>query len=113
MYEKVQADAQPGIEATIRDRFWGSAAATPEQVFATLNRLNGHHLRKLEPRAKIPSERLIGEILSGVQAFPARLSLPEQGRFALGYWHQRAALFAPRSAATPTAAPPPEADAAA
>lgn len=103
VYEKAQADAQPGIEATIRDRFWGGAAATPQLVFATLNRLNGHHLRKLEPRARIPAERLIGEILGGVHGFPARLPLPEQGRFALGYWHQRAALFAPRAA---TAAPP-------
>ena len=102
VFEKAQEEAQPGIDATVRDRFWGSAAATPQLVFPVLSRLNGHHLRKLDQPARIRLERLSGEIMGGVRDFPARLSLAEQGRFALGYWHQRTALFTRRE---PTAIP--------
>ena len=104
VYEKAQEDAQPGIDATVRDRFWSSAAATPALVVGVLSRLNGHHLRKLEPRQRIPHERLIGEIMSGLRDFPVRLTLPEQGRFALGYWHQRTALFTRRADPAPAIA---------
>ena len=98
VYELVQADSQQGINATIRDRFWSSAAATPNLVFGTLSRLNGHHLRKLDERQRRRAERVIGDIIAGVpaSAFPSRLSLPEQGAFAVGYWHQRADWFKPR-----------------
>lgn len=102
VFEKAQEDAQPGIDATVRDRFWASAAATPAMVFAVLSRLNGHHLRKLETPGRIRFERLIGEIMSGLQDLPARLSLQEQGRFALGYWHQRTALFTRRESVAPS-----------
>jgi len=103
VFEKAQEDAQEGINVTVRDRFWASAAATPSMVFGVLSRLNGHHLRKLETPGRIRFERLIGEIMSGIQNFPFRLSLPEQGRFALGYWHQRTALFTRRDSAAPSA----------
>lgn len=102
VFEKAQEDAQEGINVTVRDRFWASAAATPAMVFGVLSRLNGHHLRKLEAPGRIRFERLIGEIMSGIQDFPSRLSLPEQGRFALGYWHQRTALFTRRDSAAPS-----------
>jgi CRISPR-associated protein Csd1 len=102
VFEKAQEDAQEGINVTVRDRFWASAAATPSMVFGVLSRLNGHHLRKLETPGRIRFERLIGEIMSGIQDFPSRLSLPEQGRFALGYWHQRTALFTRRDSAAPS-----------
>jgi len=102
VFEKAQEEAQPGIDATVRDRFWASAGATPQLVFPVLSRLNGHHLRKLDPPARRRLERLIGEIMGDVRDFPARLSLAEQGRFALGYWHQRTSLFTRRE---PTATP--------
>lgn len=93
--EKIQEEANPGINATIRDRFYGSASATPVAAFAHLMKLKNHHLGKLENRGRaVNLERLIGEIMDGLQDFPAHLSLPDQGRFAVGYYHQRQAFFA-------------------
>ncbi len=92
--EKIQEEASPGINATIRDRFYGSASATPVAAFPHLMKLKNHHLGKLEHRGRaINLERMIGEIMDSLSDFPAHLSLPDQGRFAVGYYHQRQALF--------------------
>jgi len=92
--EKIQEEANPGINATIRERFYGAASSTPVTVFSNLMKLKNHHLAKLEnPGRKINLERLIGEILDGISEFPSHLSLADQGRFAIGYYHQRQALF--------------------
>ncbi|MGI6120200.1 MAG: type I-C CRISPR-associated protein Cas8c/Csd1, partial [Desulfosporosinus sp.] len=62
--EKIQEEANPGINATIRERFYGSACATPVTVFANLLRLKNHHLAKLENKGKVVNfERLLGEIM--------------------------------------------------
>jgi len=88
--EKAQEEANPGVNATIRDRFYGSASSTPVSVFPNLMRLKNHHLAKLENRGRaVNLERLIGEIVAGIADFPAHLALPDQGRFAVGYYHQR------------------------
>lgn len=93
--EKIQEEASPGINATIRDRFYGSASATPVTSFPHLMKLKNHHLAKLENRGRaVNFERLIGEIMDGLMDFPAHLSLPDQGRFAVGYYHQRQSFFA-------------------
>ncbi len=90
--EKIQEEANPGINATIRDRFYGAASGTPVTVFGNLMRLKNHHLAKLaSPGRRIYFEKLLGGILDGVEAktaFPAHLSLDDQGRFAVGYYHQ-------------------------
>lgn len=87
--EKVQTEANPGINATIRDRFYGAASGTPVAVFSNLMRLKNHHLAKLESKGRrIYFEKLIAEIMDSVSDFPAHLSLPDQGRFAIGYYHQ-------------------------
>lgn len=92
--EKIQEEANPRINATIRDRFYGAASATPVAAFPHLMKLKNHHLAKLENRGRaINFERLIGEIMDGLVDFPAHLSLPDQGRFAVGYYHQRQAFF--------------------
>ena len=92
--EKIQEEASPGINATIRDRFYGSASAIPVAAFPHLMKLKNHHLSKLENRGRaINLERMIGEIVDSVSDFPTHLSLPDQGRFAVGYYHQRQALF--------------------
>ena len=92
--EKIQEEANPRINATIRERFYGAASSTPVTVFSNLMKLKNHHLAKLEnPGRKINLERLIGEILDGISEFPSHLSLGDQGRFAIGYYHQRQALF--------------------
>lgn len=87
--EKVQTEASPGINATIRERFYGAASVTPVAVFSNLMRLKNHHLAKLESKGRrIYFEKLIAEIMDSVSDFPAHLSLPDQGRFAIGYYHQ-------------------------
>ena len=96
--EKVQIESAGGegkINATIRDRFYGSASSTPVTVFARLMRLKNHHLAKLE-NYKSFYEKLIGEIVDKISpnnAYPAHLSLDDQGRFAVGYYHQRQDFF--------------------
>lgn len=92
--EKIQEEANPGINATIRERFYGAASSTPVTVFSNLMKLKNHHLAKLEnPGRKVNLERLISEIMDGVSDFPSHLNLADQGRFAIGYYHQRQALF--------------------
>lgn len=91
--ERIQELAQPGINATIRDRYYGAASTTPVAVFTTLLRLKNAHLKKLTDGFAGYFEKLIGEVLAPLDAFPRQLTLPEQGQFALGYYHQRQAFF--------------------
>lgn len=92
--EKIQEEANPGINATIRERFYGAACATPVTAFTNLLRLKNHHLAKLENKGRVVNfERLLGEIMSHLTDFPAHLDLHEQGRFAIGYYHQRQSFF--------------------
>ena len=91
--EKIQEEASPGLNATIRDRYYSAASSTPVAVFTTLLRLKNHHLGKLSKGRAVQMERLIGEIMGELNNFPRILALPDQGRFALGYYHQRQAFF--------------------
>ncbi|MBP8134639.1 MAG: type I-C CRISPR-associated protein Cas8c/Csd1, partial [Zoogloea sp.] len=91
--EKIQEEASPGLNATIRDRYYGAASSTPVAVFTTLLRLKNAHLKKLSLNRSVWFEKLLGEVLSAVTDFPAHLTLADQGRFALGYYHQRQAFF--------------------
>jgi len=90
--EKIQEEAV-NPSATIRDRFYGAASSTPVTVFSNLMKLKNHHLAKLEEGRKRYFEKLIGQIMSDINDFPAHLSLADQGRFAIGYYHQRQAFF--------------------
>ena len=99
--EKIQQEANPGINATIRDRFYAAASSTPQTVFGNLMRLKNHHLAKLENSGRrVYFERLIGEIISGFQEFPAHLALDDQGRFAIGYYHQQQDFFVKKTETT-------------
>ncbi|MBS3938932.1 MAG: type I-C CRISPR-associated protein Cas8c/Csd1 [Peptococcaceae bacterium] len=92
--EKIQEEANPGINATIRERYYGAASTTPVTVFSRLLQLKNHHLAKLSNRGRVVNfERLLGEIMIHVTDFPSHLDLNEQGRFAIGYYHQRQAFF--------------------
>ncbi|PIE62863.1 MAG: type I-C CRISPR-associated protein Cas8c/Csd1 [Desulfobacter postgatei] len=87
--EKVQYRAL-AIE-TIRERYYGAFSSTPVTVFPQLMKLKNHHLDKLTS-GKHFFENLIGEIVDGLDGsgtVPRQLSLEEQGRFAIGYYHQR------------------------
>ena len=70
--EAIQIEANPDIQATIRDRYYNSACGTPASVFPILIKLKNSHL-------KIDCQK----------GFPKRLSLEEQGMFAIGYYHQK------------------------
>jgi CRISPR-associated protein Csd1 len=98
--EAAQAHAIAGVNASIRDRFYGSASATPGHVFPLLLRGVQDHLskiRKNKPGLAIKYEKAMAEIADGLtSALPAALDMEGQGRFALGYYHQRHALYAKR-----------------
>ncbi|HNT97101.1 MAG TPA: type I-C CRISPR-associated protein Cas8c/Csd1 [Elusimicrobiales bacterium] len=98
--EKVQSEANPGINATIRDRFYGAASSTPVTVFGNLMRLKNHHLAKLEnPGRKVYFEKLLSEIAGELPStgFPSHLALDDQGRFAIGYYHQMQDFYTKKS----------------
>ena len=89
--EFIQKDTNPGIKATIRDRYFNSACATPASVFPILIKLMNSHIKKLERDnlgAKISYENQLTEIMGKLDEFPRRLTLEEQGKFDLGYYHQ-------------------------
>lgn len=78
-----------GVGSSIRNRYFTSAATTPAVVFALLIQLSKNHLEKLEEGQKIYYQKLIQEIVDHLpDELPARLSLPEQASFYLGYYHQ-------------------------
>ncbi|MDP3169670.1 MAG: type I-C CRISPR-associated protein Cas8c/Csd1 [Polaromonas sp.] len=97
--EKIQEEAV-NPSATIRDRFYGAASSSPVTVFANLMKLKNHHLAKLEEGRKRYFEKLIGQIMSDINDFPSHLNLADQGRFAIGYYHQRQIFFT-KSESTP------------
>lgn len=91
--EKIQEEAN-GIH-TIRERYMNAASATPAMVFATILNLSTHHLEKLDGGRQVIYEKLKQEIISKLDAngFPANLDLQDQGRFFVGYYHQRQDSF--------------------
>ena len=92
--EKAQAEANPGLNATIADRYFGSASSTPIAVFGTLMRLLPHHLNKLEFEGRaVQLQWEIRQILEHCQKFPNHLNLEQQGLFAIGYYHETQFLF--------------------
>jgi hypothetical protein len=75
--ERIQEEASPGLNATIRDRYYGAASSTPVAVFTTLLRLKNAHLKKLMPGRVSPwFEKLLGEVLGPVTDFPRTCRCP-------------------------------------
>lgn len=96
--ETAQRMALGRINATIRDRYFGAASATPASVFPLLLRGAQNHLGKLRKSGKGGwIEREIEDILDKLSLdLPRALPLAEQGRFAVGYYHQRKDQFKAR-----------------
>jgi CRISPR-associated protein Csd1 len=97
--EAVQKAANPGINTTIKDRYFNAACATPGMAFPTLLRLSQKHLRKLNDGLATYYDSQITELMAQLpeSGFPARLSLPDQGKFAIGYYHQTQKRFAKKN----------------
>lgn len=92
--EKIQSDANTGD--SIRTRYMGAASATPASVMPAMLNLSLHHSEKLSEGSRIYFEQLKQEIVDKLSAdgcFPAHLDLNDQGRFFVGYYHQRTDLY--------------------
>ena len=89
VYEAVQQAANPGINTTIKDKYFNSAAAMPAGIFPVLNDLCQKHLRKLDGRQRVYYDKQI-MTLKGIlgESYPMRMTLAQQGSFDLGYYHQ-------------------------
>lgn len=101
-YETAQRMALGKVNATIRDRYFGAASATPASVFPLLMRGAQNHMGKLRKGSKGAwLEREVEEIIDRLKPpLPRALPLEAQGRFVLGYYHQRKGQFADRAAAS-------------
>ena len=92
--DRIQEDAN-GI-SNIRERYMNAASSTPSSVFATILNLSSHHLENLSNEGKkVFYEKLKQEIIDKISSdgFPAHLDLQDQGRFFVGYYHQRQDFF--------------------
>lgn len=91
---RIQEEAN-GI-SSIRERYMNAASSTPSSVFATILNLSSHHLENISNEGKkVFYEKLKQEIIDKISAdgFPAHLDLQDQGRFFVGYYHQRQDFF--------------------
>ena len=99
--EKIQQDANNGINATIKDKYFNSACATPASIFPILFKLKNSHIRKIKSwKIKKDHEDLLEDLQGRIfvpdrmsSAYPKRLSLEEQGMFILGYYHQTQKIY--------------------
>ena len=89
VYEAIQQEASPGINATIKDKYFNSAAAMPATVFPVLIGLADKHLKKMEKGKRIYWDRVLTGLWSRFEEdLPARLEVKDQGTFYLGYYYQ-------------------------
>jgi len=92
--DKIQEEANK--QHSIRERYMNAVSSTPAAVFPTILNLSNHHIENLENEGrKVNFEKLKREIVSKIDAdgFKAQLDLQDQGRFFIGYYHQRQDLF--------------------
>lgn len=114
--ENLQTAAQgTNLNRTLVDRTFGAASTRPGVVFPQLIQTAQHHLSKAarkSPGRTTNLDKLLGEVIDGlsIDGFSAVLSLEQQGRFALGYYHQRQTFFRRSEETTPQASAEPTAD---
>lgn len=89
IYEAVQQDANPGINSTIKDKYFNSASAMPASIFPILGNLYQKHLRKLGDGSRIYYDKQVAALKCILgESYPQRMTLAQQGAFDLGYYHQ-------------------------
>lgn len=101
--ESIQEAATPGLNATIKNKYYDSASATPSVIFPIVINLSDKHLSKLTRDSKglaVYYEKIKGDLLDKLDEFPRRLSLEEQGAFILGYYHQNQKRYEKKEAET-------------
>jgi CRISPR-associated protein Csd1 len=93
--EAVQRTALGDINVTVADRYFGAASSSPAYVLGKLvsdaKKAHMGKLRRQNPAAYYALNQRLEEAMEGLSTFPATLTLEDQGRFVLGYYHQRAA----------------------
>ncbi|MEM1206733.1 MAG: type I-C CRISPR-associated protein Cas8c/Csd1 [Acidobacteriota bacterium] len=114
--ERLQQTALGDVNASVVDRYFGAASATPKAVFVRLLKNARNHARKAKDSSKsrgyaIHLESQLDAIADRFDpkdnGFPAHLDLEQQGLFVLGYHQQRHAFFAKKSdTATPNDSDP-------
>ena len=93
--EEVQQSANRDIKATIKNRYFNAASATPSTVFPLLINLAQKHLAKLDGGLSLYYQKKIADLIDRItQTLPARMTLPEQGAFQLGYYHETQKRYA-------------------
>lgn len=103
--EAIQYQAQGQLNRNIVNRFYGAASTRPGIVFPSLLGGVQHHLAKLTGGSSTHWNRELQSVVDGLSAFNPMLTLDEQGRFALGYYHQRQANFTKREKPSASSAP--------
>lgn len=97
VYERIQKAVNPDLNSTVKDKYFTSASATPAVIFPILDNLSKSHLKKLRRDNKgyaVTLEKQLSEIADKLhERYPARMTLPEQGSFQLGYYHQFNAFY--------------------
>lgn len=96
VYENIQEVASPGLNATIKDKFFDAACTTPSLIFSTLEKMGNHHLKKLSRDNKgysVTLDRLRQSLICQI-VFPKALSPEDQCEFILGYYHQNQKRYA-------------------
>lgn len=92
----IQYQALGDVNATVVDKYYGGASATPASVFGLLIKNANHHLAKMrsdgtKERASRAMQARLRELMTSIADFPETLNLRDQALFALGYYHQQAA----------------------
>lgn len=92
--EAIQSDANPGINSTIKDKYFNAASATPAHVFPVLVNLAQKHLKKLDGGRQVYYSKQVTALMAKLgECYPTRMNLPQQGAFQLGYYHQTQARY--------------------
>lgn len=93
--ERIQGAAMPGVNASIKDRYYTAASTHPVTVFPQLLSLTNNHLGKIDGGLRVYFENKLMEIIDNIhsEGLPRQLTLDDQSRFAIGYYHQRCDMF--------------------
>lgn len=89
VYENIQSAANPGINTTVKDKYFNSASAAPALIFPILDNLAEKHMRKLSYALRVYYSKKLGELMQIVgDKYPTQLDLAQQGSFQLGYYFE-------------------------